>query len=225
MKKAQTKERQYQPQLTLREKKGFTRLGLASNLVWHEDPKRLLFIFSRYKFVAKMFSGLKKVLEIGCGDAFASRLVLQEVGSLCAIDFDPLFIKDIEERMEDRWKFDCRVHDILSAPTKEKFDAAYCLDVIEHIPKAKEKRFMANINRSLRGQGILIIGTPSLQSQVYASAASKNGHVNIKEHNALKKLISRYFHHIFIFSMNDEVVHTGFYPMAHYLLFLCVGKK
>ena len=25
--------------------------------------------------------------------------------------------------------------------------------------------------------------------------------------------------------MNDEVVHTGFYPMAHYLFALCAGKK
>jgi hypothetical protein len=24
-----------------------------------------------------------------------------------------------------------------------------------------------------------------------------------------------------VFSMNDEVVHTGFYPMAHYLLAVC----
>ena len=27
------------------------------------------------------------------------------------------------------------------------------------------------------------------------------------------------------FSMNDEVVHTGFYPMAHYFFALCCGKK
>jgi hypothetical protein len=25
--------------------------------------------------------------------------------------------------------------------------------------------------------------------------------------------------------MNDEVVHTGYAPMAHYLLILCCGKR
>jgi len=25
--------------------------------------------------------------------------------------------------------------------------------------------------------------------------------------------------------MNDEVVHTGFAPMAHYVMVLCCGKK
>ena len=35
----------------------------------------------------------------------------------------------------------------------------------------------------------------------------------------------RYFHDVFMFSMNDEVVHTGFHAMAHYLFALCVGKR
>ena len=33
--------------------------------------------------------------------------------------------------------------------------------------------------------------------------------------------MTHHFRNVFIFSMNDEVVHTGFYPMAHYLFALC----
>ena len=40
-----------------------------------------------------------------------------------------------------------------------------------------------------------------------------------------KRFMQRYFHNVFLFSMNDEVVHTGFYPMAHYLIALGVGIK
>lgn len=29
----------------------------------------------------------------------------------------------------------------------------------------------------------------------------------------------------FLFSMNDEVVHTGYYPMAHYLIAVGIGPK
>jgi hypothetical protein len=29
----------------------------------------------------------------------------------------------------------------------------------------------------------------------------------------------------FLFSMNDEVVHTGFAPVAHYLFAVCCQKK
>lgn len=223
--KATTKEKQYQPQLNLRKKKGLAKLGLATNLIWNEDPKRLGFILARYKFVAKMLSGKKRVLEIGCGDAFPARIVQQEVSSLCAIDFDPIFVRNIKEHMDDNWKFECKVHDMLSGPMRERFDAAYCIDVIEHIEKNKEKKFLSNIAGSLKEDGVLIIGTPSIQSQAYACEASKEGHVNCKCHNELKRLLLEYFNNVFLFSMNDEVVHTGFYPMAHYLIVLCVGKK
>jgi hypothetical protein len=34
-----------------------------------------------------------------------------------------------------------------------------------------------------------------------------------------------YFHNVYAFSMNDEVVHTGYHAMAHYNLVLCCGKR
>jgi hypothetical protein len=49
--------------------------------------------------------------------------------------------------------------------------------------------------------------------------------VNCKDAAGLKALMSRFFHNVFIFSMNDEVVHTGFYPMAHCLWALCCHRK
>jgi len=220
-----TRERQYQFQISHDTKHGRAKFGLMTSAAWHEDPRRLLFLLSRYKFVAKMLAGKKIVLEVGCGDAFGTRLVLQDVGSICAVDFDPVFVKDANDRMDPRWTFECHVHDILSNPVTGRFDAAYSLDVIEHIAPSDEDRFLSNISRSLTSDGILIIGTPSLQSQAYASPASKEGHVNCKDHAALRQLLMRYFVHVFLFSMNDEVVHTGYYPMAHYLFALCVDTK
>lgn len=225
MRAERTKEPQYQVAVALREAKGLTPLGLTTNQVWHDDPRRLLFILARYKFVAKMLNSKQKVLEVGCGDAFGTRIVLQEVGTICAVDFDPVFVKDVKERMDEKWKFECKVHDILSAPVDGPFDAAYSLDVIEHIPRDKEQTFMSNIVKSLDERGVLIIGTPSLQAQEYASKPSKEGHLNCKDSKELKGLMLEYFDNVFLFSMNDEVVHTGFYPMAHYLLALGIGKK
>jgi len=37
--------------------------------------------------------------------------------------------------------------------------------------------------------------------------------------------MDKYFENSFIFSMNDEVVHTGYEPMAHYLFGMGVGLK
>jgi len=179
----------------------------------------------RYEFVAKLLGGKARVLEIGCADAFGTRVVQQEVGSVVAIDFDPVFVNDVLSRMDERWKIECRVHDILQGPMSPEFDGAYSLDVLEHILPEQEHQFMRNITASLKPDGVLIIGTPSIQSQVHASPLSKAGHVNCKEHVGLKSLMLEYFTNVFIFSMNDEVVHTGFYPMANYLFAVCTGRR
>jgi len=225
MEPQKTKEPQYQEHVELARTKGLTQLGFRANATWEADPRRLMIVLARYKFVAKMLSGKQRVLEVGCGDAFGTRIVQQEVNSLCGIDFDSVFVEDVKRRMDDRWKFDCLVHDMLSGPVPGGFDAAYSLDVIEHIPAADEDRFMANIAQSLTGLGVCIIGTPSLESQAHASAGSKAGHINCKNAQGLRDLMLRHFHEAFIFSMNDEVVHTGFYPMAHYLFALAVSKR
>ena len=90
--------------------------------------------------------------------------------------------------------------------------------MLEHIPEADEHRFIANVVASLSPTGVAIFGMPSLESQSHASPQSKAGHVNCKSGEALKRTLEQHFHTVFVFSMNDEVVHTGFYPMAHYLL-------
>lgn len=220
-----TKEPQYQPGLELYRTLGPEALGPMMNQVWHDDPRRLTFVLARYKFVAKMLSGKPRVLEVGCADAFGTRVVQQEVGSVVAIDFDPVFVKDVQARMRERWSFECRVHDMLDGPLGPPFDAAYSLDVLEHIEAKDERRFMANLTDSLVDDGVLIVGSPSIQSQTYASPPSKAGHVNCKDASELKTLMLAYFANVFVFSMNDEVVHTGFYPMAHYLFAVGAGKR
>jgi 2-polyprenyl-3-methyl-5-hydroxy-6-metoxy-1,4-benzoquinol methylase len=233
MARKKTREPQYQETITIAETQGLARFGLMSNQVWHDDPKRLVFLLSRYKFVAKMLAGKKRVLELGCADAFGSRVVRQEVESLLCTDFDPVFIEDAKSRPQGPWPMEFRLHDILEGPVASsdpeapqgKFDAAYTLDVIEHIDAAHERTFVANLAKSLTPQGVLIVGMPSLESQTWASPASKEGHVNCMSGGPFKTLLEDFFHNVFLFSMNDEMVHTGFSPMAHYLIGLCVGPR
>jgi 2-polyprenyl-3-methyl-5-hydroxy-6-metoxy-1,4-benzoquinol methylase len=127
--------------------------------------------------------------------------------------------------MDEKWPFACQTHDMLAGPVPGNFDAAFALDVIEHIAPASELAFVGNIVKSITDGGILILGSPSLQSQVHASPPSKAGHVNCKDGNGMKALLANFFHNVFLFSMNDEVVHTGFPPMAHYLIGMACTRK
>ncbi len=220
-----TQEPQYGRCLDLYNQHGAETLGMMTSQAWYDDPKRLTFTLARYKFVAKMFSGRRHVLEVGCADAFATRIVVQETQKLTATDFDPLFIADVEKRMSDKWRFDCCVHDMLSGPMPGDYDGIYALDVLEHIPQEHEDVFIRNMIAPLAKDGALILGMPSLESQPYASPISKAGHVNCKTMPDFKQLMQGYFDNVFMFSMNDEVVHTGYHKMAHYIFALACGPK
>ncbi len=139
--------------------------GVRTEHTYLEDPKHLLFNLSRYKFVSKMFSGYEKVLEIGCGDGFGTTLVASVVRHLTATDLDPRFIHELElnHPYADRIKFE--TIDFIENHFDGKFDAAFCLDVLEHIPREHEDAFMKNIVKSLKRNGDCIIGLPSLESQ------------------------------------------------------------
>jgi 2-polyprenyl-3-methyl-5-hydroxy-6-metoxy-1,4-benzoquinol methylase len=221
-----TKEPQYHSMVEQANACGLETLGLMTSYAWNDDPKRLTFTLSRYKFVSKLLSGRANVLEIGCADAFGTRIVRQEVQRLTATDFDPVFIEDVKRRMNPRWSFDAFVHDMLSGPVPPRnYDGIYALDVLEHIDPGDEPVFMSNLVGSLAPHGAVVLGMPSLESQVYASPNSKAGHVNCKSMPDFKQMMARHFHNVFMFSMNDEVVHTGYHKMAHYLLALGCERK
>jgi hypothetical protein len=223
---ASTREVQYNRLLDVAHRHGRTQLGLMMNQAWHDDPKRLTFTFARYCFVARMLSGRKNVLKVGCGDAFPSRIVQQEVERLTVTDFDPIFIEDAMSRNGVGWDLaGAFVHDMLSGPPQGFYDGMYALDVLEHIRPEDEPLFLSNMIAALDAHGVLILGMPSLESQPYASKLSIEGHVNCQSAPVLKATMQKYFHNVFMFNMNDEVLHVGYHKMAHYIIAVCCDKR
>lgn len=216
-------EAQYGEMVAEIRRRGHQRMGVMSSWTYLDDPKRIAFMLARYKFVAKMLDGMSRVLEVGCGDGFGTRIVAQAVQKVTAVDFDSEFIEDARAVAGDCRSIEFRQHDMLDAPVSDIFAGAYSLDVLEHVESRDEDRFIANIRSSLTADGVLIVGTPSLESQAYASRMSRLGHVNCKTQADLKCAMLRHFRNVFMFGMNDEVLHTGYGKMAHYNLALCAG--
>ena len=101
------------------------------------------------------------------------------------------------------------------------YTSSFLLDVLEHIPRSEQNRFLANINDSLNRPAKVIIGMPSRESQAFASPESLQGHVNCQSKRELKDSLMEVYSTVTVFSMNDEVLHTGFDKMSNYLLALC----
>ena len=194
------------------------------------DPKHVGFVLSRYKFVSKMLSGKSIVLEIGCGDGVGAPIIASTPGvsKVYCLDWDQRNIDGNSSRysfLSEKVQF--VMHDINEMPydCAEKISAAFMIDVIEHVEPKLESRFMENVCDSLSDDAVLITGTPNIFASEWASPQSAAQHINLKSQESLVKLMSRYFQHTFTFAMNDEVLHTGYSKMAHYIWTVSVNPK
>ena len=186
-------------------------------------PRRVLFAMSHYKFAAKMLGEGKDILEVGCSEGLCTLLLAENAKTVLALDSDEDAITVARQSFEtEKLKFICE--DFLTAKTGQ-FDGVVSLDVIEHIYPENEELFVKKMREALRDYGVCIIGTPNKNAESYASPGSIIGHVNTFTWERLKLLMERHFHIVFMFSANDEIVHTGYYPMAHYLLAMAVCPR
>lgn len=200
-------------------------LGPATAQGFVRDPRMLAFVASRYKFVSKMLAGVDVALEVGCCDAFGAPIVAQTVGRLICTDIDEEFLARDRWLCTDFHNIRFRYHDFRSEPYSEKVKAIFLVDVIEHIYPSEEQAFLTNLVRSLDWNGFLLLGTPNKTAEQYASKNSREGHVNLKTQDEWRETLKQYFHNVFMFGMNDEVVHTGYASMAQYVWGLGVGVK
>jgi protein-L-isoaspartate O-methyltransferase len=189
------------------------------------DPKHLAFVLSRYKFVAKMLQGRGTVMEIGSGDGFGLSVVAQAVKHVIAVDWDQRLLDGNARRLKHLSNVSYVMADLNNESPDLKADAAYWVDVIEHLDAATESAVIDNIVRCLPDHGVLLTGTPNKTADVYASPQSKALHINLKTMDELRALMEQHFHNVFMFGMNDEVVHTGYAPMCHYIWALAVGVR
>ncbi len=209
------------------------KLGPVSTDRYVLDPKRLCFFLSRYKFAAKMLRDCQRIADIGCGDGIGTLILLSDTkATIQGIDFDTVQIEYANKtlvpllqkvRPADEGRIEFRAFDFVrAAPLTPPFDGVVSLDVIEHIEPDKADTFLAGITASLSDRGVAVIGTPNDFASAYASAHSQAGHINLYEPDRLREALQQHFSRVFLFSMNDEMVHTGFDKMAHYLIALAV---
>lgn len=184
------------------------------------DPKRLAFVLSRYKFAAKIAcQNINAVLELGCSEGIGATILAEKSKNYFGIDLDEPAIIAAKSNMGSS-KFSFEVDDFMGKKYG-LFDAVVSLDVVEHIHLEFEDQYFQTVSVNLQDKGVCVIGTPNITSSPFASTASQLGHVNLYSQERLVAAMRKYFHVVFPFGMNDETMHTGFSAMAHYLL--CVG--
>lgn len=178
---------------------------------WANDPKRLAFQSARYLQVARFLERKLRVLEVGCADGWGARIVAQHVVNLDAVDIDADAIRIARQNVSARYPVNFACMDILHTQFAG-YDACYCLDLFEHLPDEA-----GLLQRLSDAAPMCVIGTPSLESQAYASEISKREHVNCVTKLELANRMYRHWKHVLMLGMNDTTLHTGHDSMTHYI--------
>ena len=190
---------------------------------FRNDPKRFGFVLSRYKAAADMCPKNARILELGCSEGIGAPILCEQAIDFTGVDLDESAICVARKNLEDkRFKF---IYDDFMGKVYGKFDAVISLDVIEHILPEFKDLYLKTILMNLSLKGICVIGTPNITAAPHASLASQIGHVNLYSQERLVRELQRYFHQVLPFGMNDEVLHTGYAPMSHYLFCVACLRK
>ncbi|MEM6750370.1 MAG: class I SAM-dependent methyltransferase [Planctomycetota bacterium] len=212
--------------------------------VARRTPRRLLYTMAYYRFAARLIGGgsfgqaSKRVLDVGCGEGGGTHLMAQACGSALGVDFDEDSIAAAQRNWPGAPGSDRQVHS--SNPPHARlrfacedlhrveaggFDAVVNFDVVEHLQPESAPSFFRGMADRLGPRGMAVVGTPNVTSKVYANAVTNAGHINLYDGPGLRSAMAEAFEYAFLFGANDEVVHTGFPPMCHYLIAVGVGPK
>lgn len=187
-------------------------------------PRHVLYSLAYHKFAAKMIGEKKDILDIGCSEGLGTMLLAEFASYVLGVDIDEAAIESAKKNFA-RESVEFQAIDLLKKNISRTFDAAVSFDVIEHIFPEHAAAFIDAYANHLKPEGVAIIGTPNITSNQYANARTQSGHVNLYSAERLREEVGRRFKNVFMFSVNDEVIHTGFSPMAHYLIAMGVGVK
>ena len=199
--------------------KGRILLGPHSSYEWKHSRRQLLFTAARYKFAMKMIGniyepGRKDILDLGCSDGFGTYYVAEDAKSVVGVDFDEgaiEFAKSFNESDIISFQKDNFLGKIYG-----RFDGVVSFDVIEHIYPENVDAYMKTVVANLKSGGVFVVGTPSLENQLYSRENVKKAHINCYKGEALYAMLKGYF---------NRIIHTGHLRMANYLIAVCSNPK
>jgi len=189
-----------------------------------ENPLMACIKLARYKFVAKMLSRNDVVLDLGCGNGLSSYFFSKSCKKVIGMDAYT-DISAIGKKMTSN-NLNFVKHDILKPPPpdilQEKISVITAIDVIEHFYRDDAEVIIQAHSQLIPKNGMMIIGTPNKHSRKYRSKKSKDSHFYEYEPEELREICGKFFGRTLLFSMNDEVVHTGFDKLAWFFYVLAI---
>jgi SAM-dependent methyltransferase len=151
---------------------------------------------ARYRFCLPLVSG-KTVLDAACGVGYGTECMAQIAARVVGVDLDgdasSVARQATMRRNVDFARMDCR-HTGFRA---RSFDVVVAFEFLEHIHE--QAQFMEEITRILKGDGVLIISTPSREPYNLARKTPNPFHLCELSPEEFERLMRRYFGQVAIY--------------------------
>jgi SAM-dependent methyltransferase len=174
-------------------------LGPELASFYYQAPRQILYFMTRYKLAAKLIGPGKQVLDVGCREGLGTYLLGVESGLAQGIDANAGAIASAQGNFGHDKRVRFAQGDFASWPVQE-WDAVVNLSGTENFAS------WGRLKENLKHDGLSILGTS-------------------KSPDSLQKEMRPHFHHVFLFSLTEEVILAGHIPNAQYWIGLGCRKK
>lgn len=155
----------------------------------------------RYLFASKFVEN-RKVLDLGCGEGYGSKILSQQALQIAGIDIDAATIQSAQSKYGNQ-KIDFKVASATQLDFPDQsFDTVVCFELIEHLSATDQNLCLNEIKRVLKKDGQLIISTPNLEN----SKGDNPYHLKEFSKNEFHNFIHKYFPHTQTF---QQKIHSG----------------
>lgn len=118
---------------------------------------------NRYKWAASHLDSSMLVLDAGCGSGYGDHILAEKCAGVMGVDKSREAIEYAEGKAADveneRLTYEVQDLAALELPQR-RFDAAVCIEVIEHLTGGDQIRFLTRLRWALKDGGMLLITTP-----------------------------------------------------------------
>ncbi|GIO70014.1 glycosyltransferase [Paenibacillus cookii] len=159
----------------------------------------------RYLSLAEIVRG-KSVLDAACGEGYGSYLLSKSAKSVYGIDIDNQTI-GLASKKYNEGNLSFKTSGIDSLPFEDRvFDVVISFETLEHVDEHTQQKFLQEVKRVLKQDGILVISTPN--KKFYSDQSNYVNPFHVKElyRDEFQALLSQHFTHVDIVSQRFEVV-------------------
>lgn len=134
--------------------------------------------YQRYQFARQLAAG-KKVLDAACGEGYGSSILAEVAAQVTGLDIDENAVARAEQKYGNE-KLHYQKGSIEKLPFEDhSLDVVVSFETIEHVNEELQTRFLEEICRVLKEDGMLIMSTPN--KAVYTDLVKGKNPFHVKE--------------------------------------------